>query len=64
MLKKILILAIFAAVTGGCGKTIQVIETDNTMTNTVPVKAFQDETYIWESWTYSTNRVNSSALTK
>ena len=56
------LLAIFAATAiaslAGCGKTINVIHSDNVVTNTVPLGAFQDETYVWESWQYGTNRAN------
>ena len=43
----------------GCksGK-INVIHTDAVVTNSVPVKAFNDETYIWETWQFGTNRVD------
>lgn len=28
-------------------------------TKTVPMKAFNDEVYVWESWQFSTNEVNN-----
>ena len=43
----------------GCkSEKIQVIKTDKVITNSVPVKAFNDETYIWENWAFSTNSVD------
>lgn len=56
------LLAMFAAAAiaslAGCGKTINVIHNDNVVTSTVPLRAFQDETYVWESWQYGTNRAD------
>ena len=44
----------------GCkSNKIQMIHNDYVTTNTVPVKAFNDENYIWEWWTISTNRVDA-----
>ena len=44
----------------GCqSEKIQVIHADKVVTNTVPMKAFNTERYIWESWTTSTNRVEN-----
>lgn len=52
---------IAAAILSGCKQTdIQVIENNNVITNNVELKAFQHETYIWESWLFSTNTVNKS----
>lgn len=42
----------------GCtSEKIQIIRNDKVVTNSVPVKAFNDESYIWENWTFGTNRV-------
>jgi len=42
----------------GCtSEKIQVIRNDKVVTNNVPMKAFNDESYIWENWTFGTNRV-------
>lgn len=60
-MKKIACLTImsFALWLPGCkSEKINVIHTDTVVTNSVPVKAFNDETYIWETWQFGTNRVD------
>lgn len=62
-MKKIILYSILTASTMagiiGCSTSkIQIIHNDNVVTNNVPMRAFNDENYIWENWTYSTNRVN------
>lgn len=43
----------------GCkADKINVIYHDTVITNTVPVKAFNDESYVWEGWQFSTNKVD------
>lgn len=43
----------------GCkANKIHVVHNDNVVTNTVQFKAFNDENYIWEGWSFSTNRVD------
>ena len=40
----------------GCkADKINIIHNDKVVTNTVPVKAFNDESYVWEGWLFSTN---------
>jgi len=43
----------------GCTTKIQVIDDGSSKTNQVHKveSGFNDETYVWESWTFSTNRV-------
>lgn len=43
----------------GC-KTMHffVVDDNNSKNDQTNVGAFNDETYIWESWSYSTNQVN------
>ena len=41
----------------GCIRKIQVIDNNNVVTNSVSATAFQDESYVWESWFFSTNKV-------
>lgn len=53
---KITVAAALAAVAVGCTTAIDVIRPDAVVTNTVSMKAFQDESYVWETWQYSTNR--------
>lgn len=51
---------LFVVEFAGCkSENIQVIHNDNVVTNNVPVKAFNDEIYIWENWIIGTNRVHS-----
>ena len=63
-MKKTVATLAFAALTfclvgcSGCKSKIQVIHNGNVVTNTVPVKAFNDESYVWEGWKVSTNKVN------
>ena len=46
-------------VCGCCSEPkIQVIHNDKTVTNTIQKASFQDESYVWESWLFSTNRVD------
>lgn len=52
-------MSVFAA---GCGKTIDVIHTDNVVTNNVSFRSFSDETYVWETWTYGTNRADRAVF--
>ena len=50
-----------AFITGfsGCtSESIQVIHNDKVVTNNVPLKAFNDEMYVWENWTFSTNKAD------
>lgn len=56
-----IVLATMAAMPfNGCKSTpIQVIDNTNVVTNTVPLKSFNDESYVWESWMFSTNEVKS-----
>lgn len=43
----------------GCkAEKINIIHTDNVVTNIVPAKAFNDENYVWEGWQFSTNKVD------
>lgn len=37
---------------------VQVIHNPNVVTNTVSHESFNNEDYIWESWTIGTNRVD------
>lgn len=55
-----MLLAAFLVGCNGCSsdKTI-VIHNDNVVTNNVPMKAFNDEVYVWENWTIGTNKVQS-----
>ena len=62
-MKKIAIVLIIAnALTfTGCifdsTESIYVVHNDNVVTNTVPLKGFNDESYVWESWQFGTNKV-------
>lgn len=53
--------SLFLAGIGGCITKIQVID-DGSNTNTNKVQnvssGFNDETYVWESWLFSTNHVD------
>lgn len=42
----------------GC-KRMQAQQNTNTVTNTVLTTAFNDESYVWENWQFSTNKVDS-----
>ena len=43
----------------GCtSQKVQVIHNPNVMTNIVSHASFNDENYIWESWTIGTNKVD------
>ena len=60
-MKKLSYLALIslAILLPGCGSDkIQVIQTDKTITNSVPLKTFNDETYTWENFVFSTNSVD------
>lgn len=61
-MKKITIIALMAAfcLSAGCKSDKIYIIDGNTSTNTVPVGAFQDETYIWEGWFFGTNRIDET----
>ena len=39
---------------------IHVIQPQTVVTNNVPVKAFNDERYVWEGFIFSTNQVKSA----
>ena len=45
---------------GGCITKIQVIDDGSSNTNKVQKveSGFNEETYVWESWLFSTNRVD------
>ena len=44
----------------GCfSDSIQIIRNDKVVTNTVPLRAFNDEHYVWENWTISTNKIEN-----
>jgi len=64
MFKIVKALAVCAtlAVLTGCGKTIDVIHNDNVVTNTVSFRSFQDESYVWETWSYGTNRADKAEI--
>jgi hypothetical protein len=58
MKKMILIFSIVAALfVGGC-KTTSFFVIDDDNKEHQPTGTFNDETYIWETWFYSTNTVN------
>lgn len=59
ILCSILAISVLAGIVGCSTSKIQVIHNDNIVTNNVPMRAFNDESYIWENWTYSTNRIDS-----
>ena len=43
----------------GCtSQKVQVIHNPNVVTNTVSRESFNNENYIWESWTIGTNKVD------
>ena len=57
-----MLLAAFIVGCTGCtseSEKIYVIHYDNAVTNNVPMKAFNDEVYVWENWTIGTNKVQS-----
>ena len=54
----VLAVAIGLWLTGCAYEKIQVIHNDKVVTNAVPMKAFNDETYVWESWWFGTNKVD------
>ena len=44
----------------GCkSEKTYVIHNENVVTNNVPMQSFNDENYVWESWTFSTNEVKN-----
>ena len=56
-----LALAVFSSsilVNGCIDEKIQVIHNGSVVTNSVPTRAFNDESYVWENWTIGTNKVN------
>ena len=58
MKKIIFALFIFATVCSSCStKNINVDRTKNE--EKTSFNAFNDERYVWESWTFSTNKVNN-----
>ena len=63
MKKKIIAIvfaSLFLAGIGGCVTKIQVIDDGSSNTNKVQKveSGFNEETYVWESWLFSTNRVD------
>lgn len=55
MLVPAAVIALFAA---GCkSDKVHVINNSCVVTNNVSMRAFNDETYVWESWTIGTNKV-------
>ena len=58
-LVSILTFVSIATIFGCKSNNTYVIHNDNVVTNNVPMKAFNDENYIWESWTFSTNEVKN-----
>lgn len=62
---KTYVISMFAAMVvafsiSGCkSQKINVIHNDTVVTNSVPLKAFNDENYVWESWTIGTNKVDN-----
>ena len=54
-----LILGSVGLMTAGCKtkEQIQVIQPQVVVTNSIPVKAFNDERYVWEGFIFSTNQV-------
>ena len=48
-----------ATIVGCKSEKIYVIKNDNVVTNTVPLKSFNDENYVWENWTFGTNEVKN-----
>jgi uncharacterized protein YceK len=58
MKKIIFALFILAVVCSGC--STKIINVDGTKNEeTTSFNAFNDESYVWESWTFSTNKVNN-----
>lgn len=51
---------LFGGAVGGCVTKIQVIEDGPSNTNKMHKveSGFNEETYVWEGWTFSTNRVD------
>ena len=49
-------------IAAGCKtrEQIQVIQPQAVVTNSVPVKAFNDERYVWEGFIFSTNQVKEA----
>jgi ABC-type glycerol-3-phosphate transport system substrate-binding protein len=48
-----------ACAIAGCGGTITVVRPEGVVTNTASMKAFQDESYVWETWQYGTNKADN-----
>ena len=62
MAKRMRILFAFAVLAVGfvgcASQKVQVIHNPNIVTNTISREQFNNENYIWESWTISTNKVD------
>lgn len=56
---KVMAVAALACAMAGCGRTITVVRPEGVVTNTVSMKAFQDESYVWETWQYGTNKADN-----
>ena len=56
---KAMAVAALTCAIAGCGGTITVVRPDNVVTNAVSMKAFQDESYVWETWQYGTNKADN-----
>ena len=55
-MKKFLIMALVLCCFGCTTKTTNTLENENS--KAASFNAFNDESYVWESWTFSTNKVN------
>lgn len=63
MIKKVAVIVLVGLTLGGIGgciTKIQVIDDGSSSTNNIQrvSSGFNDETYIWENWSFSTNRVD------
>lgn len=56
-MKPIILSMVLAAAVCGCRSDRIYVIDGNSPTNAVPAGAFQDETYIWEDWSFGTNQV-------
>jgi hypothetical protein len=56
-MKKLLIIALVLCCFGCTTKITNTLENENNKA-TSSFRAFNDERYVWESWTFSTNKVN------
>ena len=54
-MKKLLIIALVLCCFGCTIKTTNTLENENS--KAASFNAFNDESYVWESWTFSTNKV-------